>query len=256
MKGFMIKWIFFDIGNVILNDDPAMAELYRQLFEFVRRKDHSITMERLLQEREELIRQKRDGRHYFTLMEKYLNSYGHAKFKIIREDLNRRWGELSPLMAGIVPVLDHLHTTYRLGLIANQPEQVVEVLENHRLSRFFTVQALSDISEMKKPDIRFFKYALVNAGCRPDESVMVGDRIDNDIAPARAIGMHTIWLKLSYDSKGYVPATEHEQSYLASVARASATHLEPRFDDEMPDFIARSFGDIVTGIRRIEAAVV
>lgn len=31
--------------------------------------------------------------------------------------------------------------------------------------------------------------------CRAEESVMVGDRLDNDIVPAKALGMKTVWVK-------------------------------------------------------------
>lgn len=33
------------------------------------------------------------------------------------------------------------------------------------------------------------------AKCLPDNSVMVGDRLDNDIAPAKKVGMKTVWIK-------------------------------------------------------------
>jgi ribonucleotide monophosphatase NagD (HAD superfamily) len=32
--------------------------------------------------------------------------------------------------------------------------------------------------------------------CRPEESIMVGDRIDKDIIPAKMIGMKTIRIKV------------------------------------------------------------
>ncbi len=35
------------------------------------------------------------------------------------------------------------------------------------------------------------------ADCKPQYAVMVGDRTDNDIVPAKAIGMETIWINLS-----------------------------------------------------------
>lgn len=33
------------------------------------------------------------------------------------------------------------------------------------------------------------------AGCQPHNSVMVGDRLDNDIAPAKSLGMETVWIR-------------------------------------------------------------
>lgn len=35
----------------------------------------------------------------------------------------------------------------------------------------------------------FYRYALEQTGCLPNEAVMVGDRIDNDVAPAHNAGM-------------------------------------------------------------------
>ncbi|MBN1155799.1 HAD family hydrolase [candidate division KSB1 bacterium] len=248
----MVKWIFFDVGNVILNDDPVMAEIYRQLHGFIIEKNKSVTMDQLLAEREHLLLNDRDCRQHITLMKKYLNGDGYSKYNIIWEDLGRRWSELSPLMTGVVPVLEQLHRDYKLGLIANQPRQVVGVLDDYKISHYFSVKALSEIAGMKKPDIRFFKYALLNAHCSPDEAVMIGDRIDYDISPAKSIGMRTIWLKLSIDSKGFIPATDHEAKFLKSLTRASTNHLEPRFESETPDYIAGSFEDIVSDIKMID----
>lgn len=33
------------------------------------------------------------------------------------------------------------------------------------------------------------------AGCKPAESMMVGDRLDNDMQPAKAMGMSTVWIR-------------------------------------------------------------
>ena len=46
-----------------------------------------------------------------------------------------------------------------------------------------------------KPDKEIFEKALELAKCTAAESVMVGDRLDNDIIPAKAIGMKTVWVK-------------------------------------------------------------
>ncbi|GMU40290.1 MAG: hypothetical protein AMXMBFR23_11560 [Chloroflexota bacterium] len=45
-----------------------------------------------------------------------------------------------------------------------------------------------------KPDPRFFLGAMAKVGAQPATSVMVGDRIDNDVAPAVGVGMAGILL--------------------------------------------------------------
>jgi putative hydrolase of the HAD superfamily len=45
---------------------------------------------------------------------------------------------------------------------------------------------------MAKPDEAIFRWALDRAGCAAADALMVGDRLDNDIAPARRLGMRTV----------------------------------------------------------------
>ena len=47
---------------------------------------------------------------------------------------------------------------------------------------------------------RIFEIALERSRCRPENAVMIGDRIDNDIVPAKQLGMKTIWIKQGFGS--------------------------------------------------------
>ena len=49
-----------------------------------------------------------------------------------------------------------------------------------------------------KPDPRIFETALEKAGCPPHEAVMIGDRLDNDVAPAKALGMKTVRVRQGF----------------------------------------------------------
>ena len=40
--------------------------------------------------------------------------------------------------------------------------------------------------------------ALQRSQCKPQQAVMIGDRIDNDIVPARLLGMYTIWIRQGF----------------------------------------------------------
>ncbi len=47
-----------------------------------------------------------------------------------------------------------------------------------------------------KPDPRLFRVAAETCGVESGECLMIGDRVDTDIAPARRLGMTTIWLRV------------------------------------------------------------
>ena len=51
---------------------------------------------------------------------------------------------------------------------------------------------------VEKPNPRIFQIALERANCLPENAVMVGDRLDNDIIPAKELGMKTIWVKQGF----------------------------------------------------------
>jgi len=80
---------------------------------------------------------------------------------------------------------------------------------------------------------------------------MIGDRVDNDIKPAKSIGLKTIWLPLPLDKKGYQPKTDFEHRYFESLKKASASRMPPLDQSEMPDGIAEDFEMILSEIDRL-----
>ena len=248
----MIKWIFFDVGNVILNDDPAMAYFYHEIFQAIQQHDKRVTLAEILAVRERSILVERNGRHYEYVMRQYLQNGKWEKVnKRIRKKLAQNWAKLSPLMPAIVPVIEQLAAKFQLGIIANQPREVVPILERYDLLKYFPVHGISQLVGKSKPDPDFFYWALAEAGCQPGQAIMIGDRVDNDIKPARAIGMKTLWLPQPLDKKGYQPKTDFEQRYFESLARASACRLPPRDESEQPHAVASDFDDILKKVDSI-----
>ena len=70
-----------------------------------------------------------------------------------------------------------------LGLAGNAPASVTERLDELGVLRWFTHTDVSGSIGINKPDQRFFETVLANAGTIASESIMIGDRLDNDIIP-------------------------------------------------------------------------
>jgi HAD superfamily hydrolase (TIGR01662 family) len=83
----------------------------------------------------------------------------------------------------------------KLGIVANQPETARERLARAGIGELFDYQGLSALTGLRKPDPRAFLAAAEAMGVSPSACIMVGDRIDNDIAPAKALGMAAIQLR-------------------------------------------------------------
>jgi HAD superfamily hydrolase (TIGR01549 family) len=83
---------------------------------------------------------------------------------------------------------------YRVAIVANQPAS--RTAELRALGVDAEVLAMSEAMGVAKPHPDFFARALELMG-NPDPGTVayVGDRLDNDVAPARAAGMRAVWIR-------------------------------------------------------------
>jgi HAD superfamily hydrolase (TIGR01509 family) len=88
--------------------------------------------------------------------------------------------------------LRKLSSRYRIGVIANQPAGTEEQLVKWGLMPFISTCLSSTEVGLEKPNPAIFQLALSQSGWEPEQAVMIGDRLDNDIRPARLLGWKTI----------------------------------------------------------------
>ena len=82
----------------------------------------------------------------------------------------------------------------RVAVIANQP--AIRADQLRALGVAPDVMAMSEAMGIAKPDPAFFARALDLLGDpSPSAVAYVGDRVDNDIVPARRAGMRPVWLR-------------------------------------------------------------
>ena len=100
----------------------------------------------------------------------------------------------------------------RIALVGNQPTTVEPFLQ--ALGVQVDLIASSQRWGVEKPSAAFFERLVAELGLPPAEIAYVGDRLDNDVLPARALGMHAVLLRRG--PWGYLHAGSPE------AARASA----------------------------------
>jgi len=218
----VLSWIFFDVGNVLLNDDPAQARAFFLLQKALAERGSPLRLEDLLAERRKLVLQEgmEPTRPCFQALGKRLLGPDYPRvLREMAEEIFPRWGELSPCIPGIREVVRRLGNRFRLGILANQPLQVVPVLKGHGLWDCFSVHGISALVGARKPDPAIFRWALREAACPPRQALMIGDRLDNDILPARSAGMQTLQLILPPDAKGFEGSQPYEKAYLLEKIR-------------------------------------
>lgn len=173
----MVKWIFFDVGSTLVDETEAYDHRVREMIAGT-----SVTFKEFDGVRIALARQGLDGNSAA------IKHFGLTKTPWHSED-EVPYSDAQSTLAALVD------KGYKLGIIANQKIGTAERLESWGLRQYFEVIAASAEIGYAKPDKEIFEKALELAKCTAAESVMVGDRLDNDIIPAKAIGMKTVWVK-------------------------------------------------------------
>lgn len=227
-----IEWVFFDIGDVLFNEDAPHMYYFHTLLLAMRRNDVDVAWDDYHMRIQSCVRVKPEtaiidaARHYVpddALWSKIFRE-GRAEYEALRKP--RPYGLL---LDDITAVVQELHKDFGLGIIANQHPPVVQALDDYGIGPLFTVKAINEIVGISKPDPAIFHWALKRADCAPENAIMIGDRPDNDIAPANAVGMHTIRFR-----RGLLYAL-----------------YDPLHPDERSDLVVRETTRLVPAVRRL-----
>ncbi|HEU0025923.1 MAG TPA: HAD family hydrolase [Ktedonobacterales bacterium] len=120
-----------------------------------------------------------------------------------------------------LPCLEALRVEgYRVGLAGNQPADAEQLLREMGLPVDYI--ATSAGWGVEKPSPAFFARVIEEAGVPAAEIAYVGDRVDNDIIPAKAAGMLAIFLRRG--PWGYTHAL-HRQDDMADIRLESLMEL-------------------------------
>ncbi|MEM8973814.1 MAG: HAD family hydrolase [Pseudomonadota bacterium] len=102
--------------------------------------------------------------------------------------------DVADLYPDALDCLNHLQSlNLRVGIAGNQPIGAERALKEAGCEVDFV--ASSERWGVSKPDLRFFSRIVEECGCEATSIAYVGDRLDNDILPAREAGMTTIFIE-------------------------------------------------------------
>ena len=195
-----IEILFFDVGNVLVSDDPSALFIYRRLYDHLKASQDgdAPTPEKFFEYRTSFSQK---GGMLWDFVSKVLDDEEIAhRFQIAtRRDLYYEWEKYSPAIPSMEQAVQTLYKEgWRLGILANQPPEVERLLRARKLWDLFDVHAVSDVLGFSKPDPRLFQRALEKAEVQPSAALMIGDRVDNDVPPPRrwaCAPCRSVWMR-------------------------------------------------------------
>lgn len=182
-----VKWLFFDVGSTLVDESRAGEH---RILDMVA--GTAFSYEQVYAQAVRLAKQ--NIAHPLKHLGVPLTPW-HSEDEIV-------YPEAAECLAA-------LHKKYRIGIIANQALGTARRLEKYGLAAHLDLVVASAEEGMEKPDPRIFRLALQRAGCAARDAVMIGDRLDNDIAPAKQVGMKTVWVRQGFGGMA-TPLTDRE----------------------------------------------
>jgi HAD superfamily hydrolase (TIGR01549 family) len=182
------RWLFFDMGNTLISEEASTACRIQRLAEAFDRHGASRSIEAI-------------ESAYKEASERFAPRLAPRAIEKLTDDLELRKliqteapypREMEIPFDGAIETLRLLSSHYKIGVIANQSPGSEERLTRWGLIPFISVCVASAEVGLEKPDPAIFDLALRHAGCSASEAVMIGDRLDNDIRPARLLGWKTV----------------------------------------------------------------
>jgi HAD superfamily hydrolase (TIGR01509 family) len=183
-----LEMVFFDIGGVMYDDTIYARAMHTAL--------RALGATFTDQEFDDVYRAARaaqSGSFRGLLARRFLGP--DADMAALEAEASKHWAyPPEALHDDVRPCLDALAGRYRVGIIANQPSAVKDVIRRDGLDGYFEVWGVSDDVGLEKPDPALFAHAVDAAGVEAARSAMVGDRLDYDVRPAKAAGMRAVWV--------------------------------------------------------------
>jgi len=172
-----IKWIFFDIGSTLVNEERTYDERAKNMI-----KGTSITFDQYKEKRMELEKLGLNGEDEALKYFKLKKAPWPSEYDVLLDEAPE--------------ILKYLKNKgYKLGIIANQPLGTEDRLKSYGIRDYFDVVGSSAEMGVNKPNKEFFIRVLNMANAKASESVMIGDIIQNDIVPSKELGFTTVWFK-------------------------------------------------------------
>ena len=178
-----IRAIFFDVGETLIDEQRLYADYAMRM---------GVSYDFFMTKIEEAMARREPVRNVFDAVKPGFD------FKAARaqRDAEGKKFLIGPqdFYSDAVPALTALKAHgYFIGIVGNQPATAEAMLRDSGLAADFI--ATSEGWGVAKPDPVFFEKVIAAAGIDPHHIAYVGDRVDNDVLPARAAGMHPILIR-------------------------------------------------------------
>ena len=122
------------------------------------------------------------------------------KLKIYLELYEKNW----TLFSDTIDVLEKLKNKYKLAVVTNGDGiQQRKKIEKTGITKYFAEIIISSEVGFAKPDEKIFQIACKKLKVEPEECIMIGDKLDVDVAGCIKLGIKAVWINRKNENIDY-----------------------------------------------------
>lgn len=223
-----ITTILYDGGGIIVNETDIEQFLAQIITSLLQERNQVYSLEQYWRDTEEAVFRFAPSTYRYVL---WKNTQDVSKYeRSLAAYQDAVLGQRPPLKltAEIAPELRRLRPYFRFAIAGQYGSEILDLLEREELLELFDSHVTQDDFTLTKPDPRYFQQIAAACGVPTPECLIVGDRIDNDVIPARQVGMMSVRFRTGIHCR-----------------------QEPRTPSEIPDAEIRSISQLAETIFRL-----
>ena len=196
----MIRNIFLDAGGVILDEAEFENNSAKTITGIISQYNNEYILDNYWEDIEEAVYRFVPKVYDYVL---YKNINDIENFNMAKREYKDtvKADNAFKLADGITEFLTEFSGHFRIGILGQYGVNFINFLESKNILKYFAYKEIQDDYKITKPDTRYYEAILKKCDCKAEESVMIGDRIDKDIIPAKLVGMKTIRIKTGIHGK-------------------------------------------------------
>jgi len=228
-----IKAVFFDVDNTLYDTATQVESARRNAVKAMIEAGLEVSEKTALSRLNRIVR--KHGPNYRLHYDRLMESFSmKPNPRIVSAGLvayaNAKSAYIVPYPETVPTLIELAKMGLKLGIVSEGvPVKQWEKLIRLGLQHFFEVVVISESTRPgKQPEL--FLEACSKVGCMPRECVMVGDRIDRDIAGAAEAGLVTV-----------------------QVMAGKYAKVRPDGEAQMPDYVVKSLDEVITLVRGMKS---
>lgn len=224
--------IFLDAGGVILDETDSEKAIAEMTVDILASVLPSYTIEMYYADIEEAVKTFCPNAYQFVYWKNL--KPGRELFDKLYGDFRREIKRKRPplrLSDGFDDEVRKLAAHFDVGIAGQYGDEILELIRAQNILDCFRYPFTQDQFNITKPDPRYLLEIAQRCGVNPTECIMVGDRVDKDIIPAKQVGMKTILIRTGIHR-----------------------NQEPRIPSEIPDVVIAGIEELTAAALRISLA--